>query len=712
MMGEPFADDDDVVEPVRSSAGSLPGFAELLAANLRGELSALGPGMIIDDKWELLDSLGEGSFGKVYEARHVKLGHRAAIKVLAGKRAGPQDKQRFLEEAQLMAGMSSQHLIRASDYGELPDGSPYFVMDLVKGKSLRYSLEAPLPLDSVLHIGEQLLTGLAEVHRLGVVHGDIKPENVVISDEGRARLLDFGLARTSLGESDVLSGTPQYMAPEMILDRAPPSVHTDVYAVAVVLYEMLTGRLPRGHVGMDVASMRAEWSIRPRADRSLMHCNRVPAAQREVLERFDELVMDALATDPAARPRSAQQMLEELSGLRKQLLPESNASVHVPATRPARQASNQASSTAHVPRNARLGRKYLVSGLLVAICTLAASLVAWWRWSDESDTRPGAPAPVEPVEARAVASPIPPPDMVYVAGGSFRRGTVDVEDHFDDCRNAYDDACAWRTFDREAQHAGTVDVPSFFLDEYEVTNAQLLAFMIELQARGEARIVPELGLKTVGVRPERALVSFELSSDPRFEEQPYRAFQGDARALEPAAGMANRPAVLLTWDLAARYCRSKGKRLPTETEWEYAARGPESKDYVWGEAAINCRDAAYGRHTLVVDDAYIECRNEEKRPNEIGTSKLDRSWCGAADMGVNVSEWVADAFVDPNIGCPPPGGSSGSNDRAEASLCHVYKGGNWIEPWRFSRAAYRPVAQPSFRYVTIGFRCAASVEET
>lgn len=696
--GESVADGEDV-ESFRPAAGPPPGLAELLAANLRGELCELGPGTIIDHKWELRELLGEGSFGKVYEARHIKLGHPAAIKVLTGQNAGPRAKQRFLAEAQLMAGMSSQHLVRASDYGELPDGSPYFVMGLVEGKSLRYWLKERMPMSRALEIGEQLLTGLVEVHRLGVVHGDIKPENVVIDENhGKVRVLDFGLARTSADEHEGLAGTPQYMAPEMLLDRAPASVRTDVYAAGVVIYEMLTGRLPRGHMGMDIAKMREEWKIRRRVDPVLMHCKPVPEAQREALERLDELVMEAIAPKPAARPRAAS-ILEKLERLRNELAPQVQASTR------AAEPSRSEPETRHTRAKWR-------PSTLPAVGVLAAVAVATWYWSERLDWSPETRGGVEPsVAGEASARPLtPPPHMVYVAGGSFRRGTVDIADHFDDCRNAYGNACARCTFERELQTAGMVDVPGFFLDEYEVTNAQLAAFMVELRKSGEARIVPELGLKTIGVRPDRALASFVFSSDERFEQRPYRAFVGDIDTLEPAVGMADRPAVLVTWDLASRYCRAQGRRLPTETEWEYAARGPEGREYVWGDEPISCRVAAFGRLALVKNNAYVECRNEEKRPNAVGTSTLDRSWCGAADMGANVSEWVADAFVDPSIGCPPPG--EPNDDAAEALLCHVYKGGNWVDPWRFSRPAYRPVAPPSSRNVGIGFRCAASVEET
>jgi formylglycine-generating enzyme required for sulfatase activity len=297
--------------------------------------------------------------------------------------------------------------------------------------------------------------------------------------------------------------------------------------------------------------------------------------------------------------------------------------------------------------------------------------------------------------------------MVYVPAGQFPRGNTDFQGRLDDCRNAYGDDCSARTFAREASHARTVAVPAFLIDEREVTNAELAAFMTKLHASGKATIVPELGLKIAGTRSDRALVSFAFSRDERFKGHPYQAFAGNEKTLAPTTDMAVRPATLVAWDLAFLYCREQGKRLPTETEWEYAARGPQGQEYVWSDRPITCREAAYGRLPLVHDNGYIECRNEEKRPNPVGKSERDRSWCGALDMGANVSEWVADAYVDEDAGCPS---SEASSEAAEATLCHVYKGGNWIDPLQFARAAYRPVAPPGYRGVAIGFRCALSLE--
>ena len=663
---------------------SLPGLTELLGFNERGELHEIDCGTVLEDKWELLELLGEGSFGKVYEARHVILGRRAAIKVLIGRQADPRARQRFLEEAQLLAGMQSNNLVRASDYGEGPGGVPYFVMDLVEGKSLRHWIRDGLTLEQVLMLGAHLLIGLLELHRLGVVHGDIKPENVVVSDDGqRAWLLDFGLATTFAAELTETGGTPQYMAPELLFEGAQPSVLTDIYAAGVVLYEMVTNRLPRGHLRMDLARVREEWTIRRRVDPVRMQRKEVTKEQRGVLESLDEMVMSALSPIPDSRPRLVSPMVDTLVELRGGL--GRGDAERTPATRP----------------------QWV--GILGAAALLAGLVGTSWALANDDDT---ASHPVdlrqeaEPAPS-ATRTPTPPIGMVYVPGGSFRRGTDDPRRYFDDCLESYGDDCSALTFDRERQYAGTTKVEAFFIDEYEVTNTQLAAFVTTLHREGSATLVPGLGLKSRGEPTERQLVSFSFSKGERFERSPYRGLAIEGNTVVPSDGMANRPAVLMTWDLASRYCQAHGKRLPTELEWEYAARGPDAPDFVWDSAPLTCRDVALGGVPPSPNSLSVEC-NERRRPDPIGTSKVDRTWCGVADMSANVSEWVADSFSDPRIGCPA---DVEPHDATEASLCHIYKGGNWVEPWHFARPAYRPVARPSSSYAAIGLRCAVSLSE-
>ena len=181
---------------------SPPGLEEILRRNLEGELHRLQleRGMMIASKWTLNHRLGSGGFGQVWEAWHVELQRKHAIKFLDGQHRDPVAvRARFLAEAQLLARLESEHLVRVVDYGELPEEVPYFVMELVQGPTLRQRMSEPLSVPRAVEIAEQLLEALHDVHARGLTHGDIKPENIILSGpEEKVRVLDFGLAQITV----------------------------------------------------------------------------------------------------------------------------------------------------------------------------------------------------------------------------------------------------------------------------------------------------------------------------------------------------------------------------------------------------------------------------------------------------------------------------------------------------------------------------------
>lgn len=387
--------------------GAAPGLEELRRRNFRGELHLpLEPGTVIDERWQLRRLLGVGGFGRVYEAWHLELDRPAAIKVLDARHGGPEARQRFRDEARLMAGLSSEHLVRASDYGELPDGSPYFVMDLAEGKTLRALLGKGLSMSRALGLAEGILQGLALVHARGVIHGDIKPENIIVDEmDGKARLLDFGLAQTWAIEGEDVGGTAQYMAPEMLLDHAQASVRTEVYAVGTVLYEMLTGRLPRGHGEMTPDLVVKAWGKKPKPDPVRMYCS-VREGLGEPMEQLEELVARALAQDPSRRFQSTDQMLAELRRLIPLLSPDGLASTLEPRARGARPLG-ETRTTNRIPGEepAPIG-----SGSRWAVVAVVAALIGFGIWAALSGSRGAGEQTTEPETPAA-------PDFARVAGG-------------------------------------------------------------------------------------------------------------------------------------------------------------------------------------------------------------------------------------------------------------------------------------------------------
>ncbi len=213
--------------------------------------------------YRVIKLLGEGGMGKVYQAKHMTLGRQVAIKVLLPESARNQDTvQRFFQEAQTVNQINHENIVEIFDFvaEELRDGTPraYCVMELLEGHNLADMLEqTPLPVVRVLSIGKQVASALAAAHKVGVVHRDIKPDNVfVLSRPGRpdfVKLLDFGVAKLTQPLTSVVPGpktiegaiigTPMYMAPEQASgDRVDE--RSDIYSLGVMLYQLLSGRLP------------------------------------------------------------------------------------------------------------------------------------------------------------------------------------------------------------------------------------------------------------------------------------------------------------------------------------------------------------------------------------------------------------------------------------------------------------------------------------
>jgi eukaryotic-like serine/threonine-protein kinase len=208
-------------------------------------------GRLLDDRYSLVRRVARGGTATVYEARDLRLERVCAVKVMHPDLGDPDEfRARFVREAHAAARLSSPNVVAVTDQGD-DRGVLFLVMEYVPGRTLRDVIreEAPLPPARALALLDPVLAALAEAHRCGLVHRDVKPENVLISDDGRVKVTDFGLARafdataTQAATGGILVGTVSYLAPELIENqRADP--RADVYAAGVVLHELLTGRKP------------------------------------------------------------------------------------------------------------------------------------------------------------------------------------------------------------------------------------------------------------------------------------------------------------------------------------------------------------------------------------------------------------------------------------------------------------------------------------
>jgi serine/threonine protein kinase len=271
-------------------------------------------GSVIQGRYRILDVVASGGMGVVYRGERLQLGRPVAIKFLHPWVASdPSFLQRFNVEAHAMSRLNHPNCVSVIDFGV--ENAPFLVMDFVAGRSLRFVIEnEKLPPTRVLGLVRQILSGLSHAHAQGIVHRDLKPENIVVTDSpglvDHVRILDFGLAKLHDGPSltvGIAVGTPSYMAPEQTLEDGIIDGRTDIYAVGLLLFEMLSGRKP--FVSDNVAELLL---MRQRQPAPRMGTDATGARFSETIEAF---VAKALAKTPSDRFASADEMAQALEQL-------------------------------------------------------------------------------------------------------------------------------------------------------------------------------------------------------------------------------------------------------------------------------------------------------------------------------------------------------------------------------------------------------------
>jgi hypothetical protein len=355
--------------------------------------------------YEIVEELGRGAMGVVYRARQVSLKRDVALKmILAGGHAGEQERQRFMAEAEVIASVQHPGIVQVFDFGT-SDGLPYLVLEFCPGSTLAARLAGkPLPPTAAARLIAQIADAVQAAHERGVVHRDLKPGNVLLTADGSPKVADFGLARRGEGSGMTLSGavmgTPAYMAPEQARGLKAVGPAADVYALGVMLYEALTGRVPfKGETAQD--TLMRTLTDAPPPPRS--HNAAVPAA-------LEAVCLKCLEKDPAKRYASAKELAEELRNFL--------------AGRPV-----VAQAKSAPPRRTRA----VVGWVLVAVAAgvllpvlVAAGLVAAFLVGPRESKQPREPnatnsaGPQESVVNHLVGQPPPPPSdppLVKVKGG-------------------------------------------------------------------------------------------------------------------------------------------------------------------------------------------------------------------------------------------------------------------------------------------------------
>jgi hypothetical protein len=304
----------------------------------------MGGQSVAGGRFRLERPLGHGGIATVYLGYDSELDRPVAIKVLAENLAGDEAfRRRFLREARLSARLSHPNVVSVYDAGEEADGRPYIVTELVDGETLAevLSVRGPLPADETAALAVQACRGLAHAHAAGLVHRDVKPQNLLLRPDGTLKVADFGIARaaegTALTQAGTVLGTAAYLSPEQALGQeATPA--GDVYSLGAVLYELLTGRPPYELDSLaDLAAKQAEGAITP-----------VRELAPGVPQRVEDAIMRSLARNPAYRPASADEFAQELE-------PSVTTTAALPRPRPARRGLWIALAAVLVPAAILLG---------------------------------------------------------------------------------------------------------------------------------------------------------------------------------------------------------------------------------------------------------------------------------------------------------------------------------------------------------------------
>jgi serine/threonine-protein kinase len=623
-------------------------------------------------RYRIIRRLGGGGMGTVFLAEQIAVGNRpVALKVLLRKLLDdPEFLLRFHNEAGSTGRIHHPNVVTIYESGQADDGTPYIAMEYLEGGTLRDELKdrGALSVAETVEIIQQVARGLNAAHKLGIIHRDLKPDNIFLTlgeEVGEAsglptsaatppatvKIVDFGNAKLRESATHTLTGTvlgtPAYMSFEQAAGMRSDELdaRSDIYSLGVVVYEMLTGRVPF-HSDTPLGCVRKHLTEQPPPFRAVKPD--LPA-----LPQLERVVLKALRKDRAQRCASALEFARELAEAAggaqptvqlpqtRAVPPEAPAPAPAPPVLPQAVAPSlpkpaAAPSPQLRPTPVRASRaKYVVFAFL-ALAAAGTGLWYWWqsRLQPQMESKP-------PSESGA-KTPTPPSGMIYIPGGTFMMGRDNADDP-------------------EETPAHSVAITAFYIDKTPVTNAQYAEFV---KATGHP------------IPPDWSAGSYRAFVKATGHPVPPDWSAGSYRAVESELPVTN-----ISWEDAQAYCKWKSKRLPTEAEWEFAARGTDGRLYPWGNnfgsALTNSLEAGLGH------------------PEPVGVRLNATSPFGVLDMSGNVWEWTADDYR------PYPGRQSDFPAGAKA-----IRGGSFQCDKDHVTTTTRNLDLPTTRSPTIGFRCA------
>ncbi|HOU00771.1 MAG TPA: bifunctional serine/threonine-protein kinase/formylglycine-generating enzyme family protein, partial [Anaerolineaceae bacterium] len=543
-------------------------------------------------KYELHEVIGRGGFGTVYRAIDASLGREVALKILHPQlTTDPDFLERFRNEARLVASLKSPYIITIYELGE-EDGRVFIAMDYLPGGSLKQKLEkeGAITFDKTLKIIKQVCSGLEEAHEQGLVHRDVKPANILFDRKGNAVIGDFGLARaiqlssTSAASSTGGVGTPAYRAPELWIGKPPASMATDIYSLGCVFSEMLTGKvlfegdttdqILARHLNLGPSPPEIYPAGVPPRIRSVIE----RAVNKEVTERYPSVADFEQALDEAVADDQKPPEIPWTKPLPVEVpvipdKPEDSLGVSKP----------QPVST----RKSKTGVWLAVGGglaliLLIIFCILGGWISSMINGAPSVGTEAYAatPAPTKtPVlgVGSTMVSQVDGMTLVYVPAGEFTMGSPD----------------GVGISDEHPQHQVYLD--AYWIDQTEVTNAMY----------------------------EECVNDGDCTEPSSYSSYTRDSYYGNTQ-------YADYPVIYVNWNQAQDYCEWAGRELPTEAQWEKAARGTDGRIYPWGDGSP---DESLANFAGIIGDT-----------TEVGSYPDGASPYGALDIAGNVWEWVLDRY--------------------------------------------------------------------
>lgn len=592
-------------------------------------------------RYHIIEKLGQGGMAVVYKAYDTSLDIDVAIKFIRTERLTPEatDKarKRFKIEAQKTAKLMHPNIIPVIDYGEF-QGIPFLVMRYIEGgKNLKSMLGKPIPWQEAIKIILPIAEALDFAHKNQIVHRDVKPSNILITDDGTPLLSDFGIAKViedeetmdGLTSAGLAIGTPEYMAPEQWEGKTVDG-RADIYALGVILYEMITGRPPFKADTVPAVMVQVLRDPLPRPKQF------VPDLPKEI----EKIIIRMLARQPEERISSILPVLNPSEGLSFKL--ENHFRI-----------KNKVAPHLTHKTTKILGGVFLC--VIIAVLIISTLIPNINTKNNQTDTSEKNLA----IKTRTSKKDGMP--MVFIPAGEFLMGSPDNSGRVDE----------------QPQHQVFLD--DYWIDQLEVTNNMF------------AHFVEETGYKTFA-----EIHGFSWFTDGKqlLSKNGINWFHPKS----PSAGISilgDFPVVHVTKDDAAEYCAWAGKKLPTEAQWEKAARGIDGRVYPWGNTPP--------------DETYANYGNNLSNSSVAGQFVKGASPYGAYDMAGNVWEWTNDWYSATYYSQ----GDIRNPTGPQTGLGWVLKGGAWHnDPFsiRISMRKWDGTGGISFSENDIGFRCVSDTE--